>query len=49
VRNQACQKVLEKEGFKREGILLKSAFARGEWRDYYLTASSERNEKNRRY
>jgi RimJ/RimL family protein N-acetyltransferase len=36
VRNLASQKVLEKAGFKREGILRKSAFERGEWRDFYV-------------
>jgi RimJ/RimL family protein N-acetyltransferase len=36
VRNVASQKVLEKAGFKREGILRKSAFERGEWRDFYV-------------
>jgi RimJ/RimL family protein N-acetyltransferase len=35
VRNVASQKVLEKVGFKREGILRKSAFVRGEWGDFY--------------
>jgi RimJ/RimL family protein N-acetyltransferase len=36
VRNVASQKLLEKAGFKREGILRKSAFERGEWRDFYV-------------
>jgi len=35
-RNVASQKVLEKVGFKKEGILRKSFFMRGEWRDAYL-------------
>jgi RimJ/RimL family protein N-acetyltransferase len=35
VRNVASQKVLEKVGFKREGILRRSAFAIGEWKDVY--------------
>jgi len=36
LRNKASQKVLEKTGFKREGILRKSGFTRGEWTDDYL-------------
>jgi RimJ/RimL family protein N-acetyltransferase len=36
VRNVASQKVLEKVGFKREGVVRRYCFARGEWRDYYL-------------
>ena len=35
-RNLASQKVLEKAGFKREGILRKYTFAEGEWRDNIL-------------
>lgn len=34
--NIASQKVLQKVGFKREGIIRKSVFARGEWRDRAL-------------
>ena len=34
-RNLACQKVLEKGGFKKEGILRKWIFIRGELRDSY--------------
>jgi RimJ/RimL family protein N-acetyltransferase len=33
VDNFASQRVLEKAGFKKEGILRKSGFIRGEWRD----------------
>jgi RimJ/RimL family protein N-acetyltransferase len=33
VDNFASQRVLEKAGFKKEGILRKSAFIRGKWRD----------------
>jgi RimJ/RimL family protein N-acetyltransferase len=33
VRNLASQRVLEKAGFTKEGVLRKSAFIRGEWRD----------------
>ena len=36
VRNEGSQKVLGKAGFKKEGIIRKSLFARGEWRDHYL-------------
>jgi len=35
-RNEASQKALEKAGFKREGIVRKGFFIRGEWRDCYL-------------
>ena len=35
-RNIASQRVLEKVGFKKEGILRKIVFIRGEWRDAYL-------------
>ena len=35
-RNIASQKVLEKGGFKKEGILRRSIFIRGEWRDAYV-------------
>jgi len=34
--NVASQKVLEKAGFKKEGILRKTFFTRGEWRDAYI-------------
>jgi RimJ/RimL family protein N-acetyltransferase len=33
VRNRPSQKVLEKVGFKKEGIIRKSDFIRGEWAD----------------
>ena len=36
LRNVASQKVLEKVRFKKEGIVRKSDFARGEWRDNNL-------------
>jgi RimJ/RimL family protein N-acetyltransferase len=36
VRNMASQKALEKAGFKKEGIVRKLFFVRGEWRDFYL-------------
>jgi len=36
VRNLASQQVLEKTGFKKEGVVRKSLFARGEWRDMIL-------------
>ena len=34
--NKASQRVLEKAGFKREGTILKAAFAKGEWTDSHL-------------
>jgi len=36
VRNVASQRVLEKAGFKKEGVVRKSVFVRGKWRDRYL-------------
>ena len=33
VNNLASQRVLEKAGFKKEGVIRKSAFIRGKWRD----------------
>jgi len=36
VRNAASQRVMEKAGFKKEGIIRKGFFMRGEWRDGYL-------------
>jgi RimJ/RimL family protein N-acetyltransferase len=36
VRNVASQKVLEKSGFTKEGIIRKREFVRGEWRDRCL-------------
>jgi len=36
VRNKASQRVLEKAGFHREGMMRKCVFNRGELRDYYL-------------
>jgi len=36
VRNVGSQKVLENVGFKKEGIVRKSSFVRGEWRDSCL-------------
>jgi RimJ/RimL family protein N-acetyltransferase len=35
-RNMASQRVLEKAGFRKEGIVRKSFFSRGEWRDAAL-------------
>ena len=35
-RNLASQKVLEKVGFKKEGLVRKSIFIRGKWRDGLL-------------
>jgi RimJ/RimL family protein N-acetyltransferase len=36
VENKASQKVLEKTGFKKEGILRKSVFVMGVWADFYI-------------
>jgi len=36
IENMASQKVLEKNGFKREGIVRKAMFMWGQWRDEYL-------------
>jgi RimJ/RimL family protein N-acetyltransferase len=36
VSNVASQKVLEKAGFKKEGVIRKSLFVRGQWRDRYI-------------
>jgi RimJ/RimL family protein N-acetyltransferase len=36
LRNVASQKVLEKVGFRKEGIIRRSIFIGGEWRDAYL-------------
>ena len=33
--NKASQRLLEKVGFKREGVSRKSSFVRGQWRDEY--------------
>ncbi len=35
-RNVASQKILDKVGFKKEGLLRKNFFMRGEWRDVYI-------------
>ena len=34
--NVASQKVLEKIGFRKEGVVRKNSFVRGEWRDDYM-------------
>lgn len=36
LRNTASLRVLEKNGFKREGVIRKAGFVRGRWRDEYL-------------
>ena len=36
IRNKASQTVLEKAGFKKEGIVRKRIFVRGSWRDEFL-------------
>ena len=35
-KNVASQRILEKIGFKKEGVVRKSSFIRGEWRDRCL-------------
>ena len=36
VENKASQKILERSGFKREGLVRKEMFVRGKWTDIYL-------------
>jgi RimJ/RimL family protein N-acetyltransferase len=36
VRNMASQRVLEKTGFQKEGIIRERIFIRGEWRDEFI-------------
>jgi ribosomal-protein-alanine N-acetyltransferase len=36
IENKASQRVLEKVGFKKEGILRKSVFIMGVWSDFYI-------------
>ena len=36
VRNTGSQRVLEKAGFQKEGIIRKRIFVRGDWRDEFL-------------
>jgi len=36
VKNMASQRVLEKAGFRKEGIVRKRIFVRGNWRDEFL-------------
>ena len=35
-RNLSSQRVLEKIGFKKEGLIRKAAFIRGDWRDLFI-------------
>jgi len=35
-RNKASWKALENAGFKKEGVLRKHFYCRGEWRDEYM-------------
>ena len=35
-RNLSSQRVLEKTGFQKEGLLRKTAFIRGDWRDLFI-------------
>lgn len=34
--NMASQRVLEKAGFRKEGVVRKRIFVRGNWRDEFL-------------
>jgi aminoglycoside 6'-N-acetyltransferase len=36
IKNTASQRILEKVGFRREGIMRKRSFVRGEWTDMVL-------------
>jgi len=36
LKNVASQRVLEKAGFTREGVVRKAGFVRGQWKDEYL-------------
>ncbi|NWG11492.1 GNAT family N-acetyltransferase [Candidatus Bathyarchaeota archaeon] len=36
VRNKASQRILEKADFKKEGVIRKGSFVRGQWADEYL-------------
>jgi len=35
-RNLSSQRVLEKAGFQKEGLIRKAAFIRGDWRDLFI-------------
>ncbi len=48
VRNVASQKTLEKAGFKKEGILRKGFYCRGEWADDYMYSILREEWKARR-
>jgi ribosomal-protein-alanine N-acetyltransferase len=45
-RNLASHKILEKVGFKKEGVLRKSIFIRGEWRDSWVYSILREEWKN---
>jgi len=47
--NAASHEVLEKVGFKKEGILRKKWFMNGGWKTLPCSASSEKNGKNQKY
>jgi RimJ/RimL family protein N-acetyltransferase len=49
LRNVASQKVLEKAGFTREGVVRKSMFLRGQWRDLLLYSILREELKNQEY
>lgn len=45
-RNLASHKILEKVGFKKEGVLRRSMFIRGEWRDSWIYSILREEWKN---
>jgi ribosomal-protein-alanine N-acetyltransferase len=47
--NKTSQHILEKVGFKKEGVSRKSSFVRGQWQDEYHYAILEKNGKNQRH
>jgi RimJ/RimL family protein N-acetyltransferase len=47
--NLPSQKVLEKVGFQKEGIIRKHYFSSGKWRDSYLYSILREDGKNQKY
>jgi len=47
IRNKVSARVLEKAGMKREGLLRKNVFQKGQWRDSYLYAILEPKTRQR--
>lgn len=48
-RNIASQRVLEKAGFRREGLIRKSIFVKGKWEDSLLYSILREEWKNQKY